>query len=289
MKKRHDQVIQDEIIEDLKKVLQIKRKPLKHHLLGLEAEFMILDSDGYISHSADNILRKTNNIAKKECARNMIEIDALPSKAITGTMHNLIDRTQALTEIMEKEGYFLYFYGTYPGRFVPSMRRDDTYRIKQKIFRERFEIAGRCIGFHCHYTLPRGMFDYISKRLKTFVKSRISQSMVGSYNMLIAMDPVLTTFSQSSPYYQGKLYGKDSRVMFYRGNRMFGVEGLYTDFQDFGGLPHYKHTLIDMMHLIEDRFKEWSVLVKKLEINVETLALYGSVLATNWSPVTTMA
>ncbi|MBI2578879.1 MAG: hypothetical protein HYW26_04155 [Candidatus Aenigmarchaeota archaeon] len=278
--------IAEEIAEDLRKILGMRKRSLKHHMIGLEAEFMIIDSDGNVSHSADKILEKIPGNAKKECANNMIEIDTFPSRTITGTMHDMLERTQQLLDAMEKMGYMPYFYGTYPGKFSPSMRKKGGYGIKEKIFgKERFKIAGRCIGFHCHYTLPRGMFDYISKHLKIFIKSRISQTMVGSYNMLVAMDPVFTTFAQSSPYYEGRLYGKDSRLMFYRGSRIFGVDGLYSDFHDFGGLPPYHHTLLDIMHLIDDRFREWSLLIKKLGINIKTLALYGSVLDTNWSPV----
>lgn len=153
----------DEFTEDLKNILYIKKRPLKHHLLGLETEFMILDSNGNISNSADETLKKAKNVAKKECAKNMIEIAAFPSRTIAGTMHDMLDRTQSLLDIMEKTGHNLYFCGTYPGKFNPLMRREDAYHIKEKIFGEnKFRIAGRCIGFHCHYTLPRGVFDKIS-------------------------------------------------------------------------------------------------------------------------------
>ena len=274
-----------EFEEDLKKALGIRTRVLKHHLLGLEAEFMILDSNGHIAHSADKLLKRTD-AAKKECAKNMLEIAAPPSQDVEGTARNLVERAQSLLDAAEKTGYSLYPYGTYPGAFLPSMRREGAYGIKERIFgKEKFKIAGRCAGLHCHYTLPRGMFDRISKHLKLFINSKLSRSFVGSYNMLIAMDPALSTFAQSSPYYQGKFYGKDSRIMFYRGSKIFGVDGLYTGFQDFGGLPHYKHTLIDVMHIVEDQFREWSALMKNLGINAKVLALYGSVLDTNWSPV----
>ncbi len=285
MQKKADQTIIEEIAVDLEKVLGISKKPLKHHMVGIESEFMILDSSGRVANDADAILKASGNAVKKECAKNMLEIDALPSRAAGGTMQNTLDRTQQLLDVMEKTEHNLYFCGTYPGKFTPVMRTEEPYNVKREIFGERFPIAGRCIGFHCHYTLPRGMLDYLSRRLKIFVKSKISQSLIGSYNMIIAMDPALTAFAQSSPYYQGKMYGKDARMMFYRGSRIFGVDGLYTDYQDFGALPEYKHTLVDIMHLVEDRFREWTVLVRRLGINVKTLALYGSVLDTNWSPV----
>lgn len=275
----------EEITEDLTKVLGVRKRPLKHPYIGLECEFMVLDSNGYISHAADKIIKEVKSV-KNECARNMLEIDAFHSRIITDTMQDMLERTQNLVDTMEKMGYNLYFYGTYPGKFDPSMRKHGTYGVKEKIFgAKKWKIAGRCIGFHCHYTLPKGMFDYISKHIKMMIKSKISQSLVGSYNMLIAMDPVFTTFAQSSPYYQGRLYGKDARMIFYRGSRILGVEGLYTDYQDFGALPPYKHTLLDIVHLAEDRFREWSLLIKSLGINIKALALYGSVLDTNWTPV----
>ncbi|MBI2971866.1 MAG: hypothetical protein HYY37_05595 [Candidatus Aenigmarchaeota archaeon] len=275
-----------DVADSLHAAFGVQKKTLKHHLVGLEAEFLLLDNKGRIAHVADEMLRKTGSHAKKECAKNMLEIAAIPSRVATGTMHDMLDRTEQLLDVMEKEGYSLYCCGTYPGSFTPSMRRGAAYGIKEKIFgRERFMIAGRCAGLHCHYTLPRGVFDSLSRHLKVSLNSKLSQSMVGGHNLLIALDPAFTALAQSSPYYQGQRYGKDARVMFYRGSRIFGVEGLYTGFQEFGGLPRYTHTLLDVMHLIEDRFNEWSLLVKKLEVNMRALALYGSVLETNWSPV----
>jgi hypothetical protein len=90
---------------------------------------------------------------------------------------------------------------------------------------------------------------------------------------------------QSSPFYQGRRYGKDSRIMFYRGNKNFGVKGLYTNFQQFGALPSYKHIISDISYLGEDAFHAWSSNLKKLGLRLKTLAFYGSMLETNWSPL----
>lgn len=272
--------------ENLRKRLGMARKPLKHPHIGLECEFMIMDNAGRMSNSADLIIKKSRGLVKKECSRNIIEIDASPSRIIPGTTADLLERALRVLEVMERKDYRIYPYGTYPGKFNPSMRKESAYAVKEKIFgREKFTIAGRCIGFHCHHDLPKGMFDPIGKHVKVFINSKLSGSLVGSYNMLIAMDPAFTVFAQSSPYYQGRLYGKDARMMLYRGSPIFGVSGLYTDFQDFGALPPYNHTMLDIVHVVEDRFREWSRLMKSLKINVEALTLYGSVLDTNWSPV----
>ncbi len=276
----------DEFIRDMNSLLQPReRKPLKIHLLGLESEFMILDNRGRVANSADSILRKASGYAKKECARNMLEIYTSPSKGITGTMSDMLRKAESLLDILEKDGCTLHSFATYPGKFTPSMRKGGEYGIKEKIFGDRFSIAGRCIGFHLHYTLPRGVLRGKDRQIMLFSDSKLSRSMMNGYNILIAMDPVLTTFSQSSPFYEGRLYGKDSRMMFYRGSRVFGVKGLYTNFQEFGGLPRYKHTLSDIIHHVEDRFGEWSAMLKKLRLNVKSITLYGSALGTNWAPV----
>lgn len=262
-----------------------KKRVLKHSMIGLEAEFFIIDDSGNISHSADDILERCD-AAKKECSKNLIEINSDPSKIITGAMGSMLDRTELLVAAMEKSGNLLYACGTYPGSFNPSIRGDRSYEAQGRILgRDRFKIAGRCAGFHCHYTLPRGMFDRISKRLNIFLNSRVSRSFVGSYNMMVAMEPVFSTFSQSSPFYQGKLYGKSSRTIFYRGGRVFGQDGLYGKFQEFGGLPSYKHTIFDIMHLADNRFREWTAAIKGIGMNMRTIAAYGSVLDTDWSPI----
>src|SRR3989344_14974 len=170
----------DEFIRDMNRLMQPKeKKPLKIHLLGLESEFMILDNKGRVSNSADSILRKAGDYAKKECARNMLE----------------------------KDGCTLHSFATYPGKFMPSMRKYGEYRIKEKIFGDRFSIAGRCVGFHLHYSLPRGVLRGKNKQIMLFSDSKLSRSMMNGYNILIAMDPVLTTFTQSSPFYEGRLHG----------------------------------------------------------------------------------
>ena len=262
-------------------------KSNKKHMLGLETEFILIDNNGFVVHNADSIMKPLKKgTAKKEAAHNMIEVISNPFEIITDSAHELLDKIIAVNESAEKHDARLFYYSTYPGKFNPSIRKDKPYFVKEKIFgKERFKIAGRCVGFHFHYTLPKGIFDNISKKIKIMVKSNINKNMIDSYNMMIAMDPALTTFLQSSPYYQGQYYGKDSRMMFYRGNRFFGVEGLYTRHQDFGALPQYYHTIFDISHLVDERFRKWSLMMKKLEMNIKSISLYGSILDTNWGPI----
>jgi len=166
------------------------------------------------------------------------------------------------------------------------MRKEGTCRIKEKIFgTETWKIAGRCVGFHFHYTLPKGTFNIISRNLKLLFKPSLNQRMIDAYNLLVALDPAICTFMQSSPYYRGRLYGKDARMMFYRGNEFFKVKGLYSKFQEFGALPPYRHKITSIMYSSEDRFAQWEKRMREAKIKLKGLAVYGSALDTDWSPV----
>ena len=268
-----------------------EKKPLKMSLTGLEVELFLINNKGQIVNSADTLIKKIKkgssaNI-KKECSSNLIEIATLPNKTVPNTMIYLLDELQILNGVAEKEGFMLLPLGTYPGSFIPSMREDKPYKIKESIFgKNRFKIAGRCAGFHYHYTLPRGIFDDQFRVLKLMVRSKIKDSLVNSYNMMIAADPALTTFMQSSPFYQGKYIGKDSRMIMYRGGKYLkSKDGLYANLQEFGGLPPYRLTALDIMDIITTRYELWKSYIKSLGLNIKVLSLYGSILDTTWNPI----
>jgi len=246
-----------------------KKFPLKKSLTGFEVELFTIDK------------------IKKECAGNMIEIASYPNEMLPDTMGHLLDELEYLASIAEKEGILLCPLGTYPGKFNPFMRDDKRYKVQEYIFgKNRFKIAGRCAGFHCHYTLPRGIFDYELRILKMLVRSKIKDSFVNSYNLLIAADPALACFMQSSPFYQGRYIGKDSRVIMYRGGEaLSSPNGLYANMEEFGGLPHYKLTVLDIIDIITTRYEKWKSYIKSLGLNIQVLPLYGSILNTAWGPI----
>ena len=267
------------------------RKPLKNSLIGFETEMFTIGRNGALVNAADILLKKAkqdkNLTLKKEIARSMIEIASYPNATVPETMLHLLEETEYLISIAEKENVLLCPLASYPGRYNPSMRDDKKYMIKSSIFgKERHKIEGRLTGFHCHYTLPRGIFDSQIHMLKMLTRSKIKDSVVNSYNMLIAADPALTCFMQSSPFYQGEYIGKDSRVIMYRGGKpLNNMKGLYANFQQFGGLPYYKLTAFDLIDLIKTRYEKWVSHIKSLGLNIKVLSLYGSILYTTWGPV----
>ncbi len=260
-------------------------------LVGQEVELFTTDNTGKIAHRADNILNDPalykNPYVKQECAANMIEVVTAPNIKVPDSMAHLLELLESILETSQKKELMLLPLGCYPGKFEPSMRKKKRYLVQQSIFgREKFNIAGRCAGFHTHYSLPHGIFDEQLRMLKLIIQSRTDDIMVNSYNLAIAIDPCLTTIMQSSPYYQGVHIGKDSRMIMYRGGPdLRSPNGMYANLQELGGLPHYKLSTLDIIETIRERFDKWNALLVSIGINLRLLTMYQSILSLNWSPV----
>jgi len=268
----------------------------KRFTTGFEVEFFIIDKKtGAIAHGADDILKKiaetspkdTHNIVK-ESATNLIEVGSYPDVDGANTMTNLIEALKQLLYVADELGLAIVPLGTYPGTFKPSVRSDGHYKILKKLHGEqRFLISGRCAGYHCHNSLPWGVFDSKRLMLKELDNSKNQQSMVNAYNFLIALDPALTTFMQSSPFYQGKYIAKDGRMIVYRGGEMFGLspKDLVTSSPRFKTLPAYEHSGTDIIHSIEKRFQDRIVAMDEADISEKERPKYRSILSPNWTPV----
>ncbi|MFH1696138.1 MAG: hypothetical protein ABH850_06995, partial [Candidatus Micrarchaeota archaeon] len=266
------------------------KTPLKRSMIGLESELITLNENGFVAQKADGIIetaRKNKIPVIKECAKNMLELGVYPSEKIYNISKNYLEQLQGLIDAAEKHSVMLYPLGTYPGSFEPEMRTEGLYGIKQKIFGEnRFKIAGRNIGFHFHYTLPRGIFDSKKKTIKSTKKSKISQSMVNAFNLMLAVDPPISTLLQSSPFYQGKFYGKDSRIIWYRGGKdLHNPDGLYAGMEEIGQLPNYAHTGTDLINRIDSSWKAWEKELIKAGIPKKRIQDYPSKMSVGWPPL----
>ncbi|MBN1156230.1 hypothetical protein JXA85_01315 [Candidatus Woesearchaeota archaeon] len=270
----------------------VMKKQLNKSLVGFEVELFTINGKGRIVAGADTLIKRAKKLGlkyvKKECSKNVIELAADPDEIVPESMGNVLDELEKICSFGEKKDIFLCPLGTYPGSFNPVLRRDNKhYDIKESILgKNRFKIEARCCGLHCHYTLPRGTFDAEVRMLKLLVRAKIKNAMVNSYNMMIAADPALTTFMQSSPFYQQRYFGKDSRVIMYRGGKdLKNEKGAYSKLSRFGGLPQYKLTTLDLIELITNRYESWMSFIDEMGINIKTLAIYGSILDTTWNPV----
>tara|TARA_Y100000031_G_C8223053_1_gene386936 strand:- start:355 stop:1686 length:1332 start_codon:yes stop_codon:yes gene_type:complete len=266
-------------------------RPLKRSLAGLEIEMFVLDNQGKVVSKADELIKATKKINKKcnivkEMMLDIVEFGAFPSVKVQNTGTDLLNNLSNALEAASKLDLRLFPLATYPGKFNPESRKEGHYGIKTKIWGEKLGIEGRCTGFHFHYEMPKGVFNKRTKFIKEMVRSKNKEALLHSYNCLIALDPVFTTLMQSSPYYQGRFYGKDSRVIWYRGGKKLkNTDGLFANLQMLGGLQPYKQTVTDLIQTIDKKYDKWTKLAKSVAPDENIQKYYPSKLIPMWNPV----
>ena len=108
--------------------------------------------------------------------------------------------------------------------------------------------------------------------------------MVNAYNFMVAADPALSTFAQSSPFYQGKFIGKDARALIWRGDRDLKFSPtLHGTSPQAGELPPYQHTGTDLINFTEKAYQYWIDFLLNRGIAKKDIPTYKSKLATNWT------
>lgn len=271
----------------------MKKRPLKISKTGMEIEFFILDEQGNVSNKADFFIEQCKKAdksmtIKKECSKTMVELYSYPNVKVYDSAAGIIKNLLKVIEVAEENNFVIFPNATYPAKVEPVMRKKDWwYNTKHKFLgEEKFRLTGLCAGFHNHYTLPRGVFDKRKKFLKTIGQSKIKQTLIDSYNLSIAMDPALTVLTQSSPFIQGRYYGKDSREIVYRGGRKLkSKEGVYSSFQQLGGLPPYKQTLSDLLFSIKKRKERFKRTLVKKGFSIDKKLERKNILDFAWNPV----
>src|SRR3989338_4497228 len=264
---------------------------MKGYTTGLELEQFLIDSTGNINFGAERILKilkkkYPNHHYQKEVGTNMLEFGSNPSTQITETLASMAGELNDAIAILKEHGLKLYPFATYPGEYRPNIRTNPWYEVKKRILGEyKIKMSGQCIGFHFHFSLPKKSFEDKSKFIKVSKNDLENKKMVSSYNLLIAADPVLTTFTQSSPYIQGKFLAKDSRMLYYRGGSNLNYHGLYHKFQLFGGLQNYITTIHDIIEDVEIRYVLWQNAVLAQGFDVDLVRRYGRRLDYAWNPV----
>lgn len=259
-------------------------------LVGLEAEFFVLNQNGTVCAKADELIAKTKQIRSdsrivREAALNLVELGSLPNPEVPFATQNLLGNLESLLMAAEELNLTIFPLGTFPGTFNPTLRKTAYVKTKRAVLgKNRFLIAGRCAGFHFHLSIPKRFFDTKKLQLKKKPHAPKPESVVHNYNLLIALDPVLTCLMQSSPFYQGTFLGKDSRVIAYRGGTELNYEkGLYAKMPLVGALGAYKSTWYDLVSILDSRFVFWQKAVHENKRPV--LTKHGSILDTAWNPV----
>ncbi len=263
-------------------------------MFGIETEFFVIDEEGKVVNKASSVIDKlrnrlTDSNITEECGQAMIEMITFPHTSASASFGTFFADFETLLGELEDEELGLYYYGTYPGKNKGTIREDTRYRIKEKILgKEQFSIAHKCIGFHFHASLPNRSFNNAIKFFFPDINNDIKSRVLDLFNFSVAIDPAVSALMQSSPYFESKLMGKDSRIMLYRGDPMFRNKGLYSKHPMFGTLNVYAEEFKDIEESIKERTKRWSSLLKAQGSKMSDFAKKNtdpSILDSSWKPV----
>jgi hypothetical protein len=267
--------------------------PSLTRMFGIELEFFLIDKEGKISNQADHIIQNlkgelAETEIKQEGGHSMVELTSFPHISSYEVFGKFFHDLETFLYEVEVNDLGVYYYGTYPGKSGNVMRSDTRYSAKEKILgKEEFQTAGKCIGFHYHYTLPRNTFNPNICFFYPDIKSRQKEKVVSLYNLYVALDPAILCLMQSSPYFEGRHLGKDSRVIVYRGDpQLEFAKSLYSRQPEFGVLNEYASDFDALTKEILDRSNHWKELLKEHNLTYADFAKKApSLLDSSWKPV----
>jgi len=261
---------------------------------GLEVEFLLLDEAGQVTNSADILMKhcskkRTGYYVRQEASKCMLEIGAAPKQTVRRTTKGFLRTLNDTLDAAEKLDLRLFPLSSYPGKMVPKVRTKDWYVMQERLVGKKAwdNVLGKITGFHFHYRLPKGTFDWEHSKLRHVLRSTSARALINQYNFLVAIDPAITTLMQSSPFYNGHYVYKDTRAALYRDLSLEKPEvtGIYHDLPSLGGLPHYEHTITDINHHISARKKLVVKHLKKRDPALHRRIKKANALRFYWGPL----
>ena len=271
---------------------------MKHNnsRLGLEQEFFIVDTEGFVSHRADELLLECNRIAEAqnrsadcfapEFVKNIIEINTVPVDSFAELVTEYLALLQILLKAAKQLDLRIYPLSTYPLYATPMMRNQPNYHLQVRTVGEgRFDNAAKCTGTHIHLDLPDRVVDrQIGIAFDSSPEAR--ERVLSIYNLAIAFDAAIVSLSRACPFYEGKVAGKAMRTIHYRGSKRFGWQGVYTNLQSVGGLMPYAQTPEELTCQLFDRYYSWLQAMDKAGVDRQIfLDSGGELLTAGWNPV----
>lgn len=262
-------------------------------MFGIELELFLVDRDGKICNDADKVISRLKNKLldteiKQECGKSMVEISSFPHISTAEVFGKFLTDYETMLYDIEKNELGLYHYGCYPGKNTTIVRESQRYSAKSSVFGiKEFTNESKCAGFHCHYTLPKNSFNELMNFFYFDIKNTSKNRILNLFNLYIALDPALTTFMQSSPYFESELYGKDSRIMAYRGDSSFKIpHAVYSRYPEFGTLNEYAHDFKTLIDRIVRRNEKLKILLKQNNYSFsDFIKKEHSILDSTWKPV----
>ncbi len=210
-------------------------------LLGPEVEYLIIDENGAVSNSADEILAHQANTGNlvKEGSTNMVEVNCPPASELCDFEENLRKEIDNLTRISNDLGFSVIPTSVFGADEMIEARQDPRYSSQDNILGEEKALISNAIcGTHLH--IDRN-------------KSRTIQQ----HTLLQSIDPAFVLLS-TSPFLLGASTYNCNRVHSYRNI-------VYDDHPLHGQLLDYPQSKEDLDGLNEQRLNEWLNLVEDNE------------------------
>jgi gamma-glutamyl:cysteine ligase YbdK (ATP-grasp superfamily) len=263
---------------------------------GLEQEFFLVEESGRPSERADEFLRSCQAVTELESGSatcfapefvlGLVEVNTPPVYTFSDLEREYVRNLEVALRAARSLGLRLYPLGTYPLPFEPAVREGLDYRIQvSTVGPERFVDAGRCAGTHLHMELHAGTVD-AGVGISATASDAAREEVLNAYNLATALDPALVALTRSCPYFEGKATGLAVRTVHYRGNAVFGWQGVYTDMPQVGALLPYAE---DAEHLIKqqfDRYEAWLTAMDRAGVARRHFAVAGGdLLRPAWNPV----
>jgi hypothetical protein len=262
-------------------------------MMGLEIELFTLNTEGKLINGASEILKavegtRISKYVKKELSKGMIELVAKENRSIKDCAGAFMENLQDLVEIAEKAGYRLLPLGAHPGREIPKLHTTSWYDAKKAVLGKDTVKEGRICGFHFHYTLPEGIVGKRTEMIKSLGRSHARDIFLQQYNFLVAIDPAALAFCQSSPFWMGRHWAKDCRVLIYRDLKVAkgaeSIAGIHYYLPMFGAIPNYEFTLQDIRVMADAKKSQWLRLLEEKNYPTNEIAGYPT-LKFMWGPM----
>ena len=269
---------------------------LNNSRLGLEQEFFIVDSEGFLSHRADEFLSSCDRLAKErdcpgdcfapEFVKNIVEINTVPANSFKELAAEYLKLLQILLSAGQELNLRVYPLSTYPLYATPIMRNKPNYHLQVRtVGAGRFDNAAKCTGTHIHLDLPDDVVDrQIGLAYNSSPEAR--EEALSIYNLAIAFDAAIISLSRACPFYEGKVAGKAMRTIHYRGSKRFGWQGVYTNLQSVGGLMPYAETVEELTQQLFHRYHSWQQAMDRSGVDRQVfLDSGGELLTAGWNPI----
>ena len=241
----------------------------KKSTTGLEVELFTVDGEGKLVNKADEVMDATkgkglSSYVRQEISTCLLEIGSDPGPSVRDMALPFLEKVYEVVEIAEEKNIYLLPFGTHPAKGFSKIRSKLWYDAKVAVVgMENAKKEGKIAGFHFHYSLPRGIVDKEMEMIKQLKRSKSKEVFLNQYNFLVAADPALLTFSQSTPVWQGKHYGKDCRVIVYRDMAVEDLKSMFYYNSLFSSLPNYEFTMQDLIVLADTKKREYLRLLEK--------------------------